>query len=106
CLELLQQAGQAREAALVQLGHTPDHDGLRAATQSPPTLRALADTLLQRAALARELNQANGRLIEAHLQHVHNSLNTLHGLHQGSALYDASGRARSLSPQGTRITAG
>src|SRR5690606_38783728 len=68
CAQALGVTGTLRETLLVQLGYTADQAGLDAAAQAYPLLLPLSRQLYQLASQARELNLANGAVIDLYLK--------------------------------------
>ena len=102
----LAQSGAAREESLRRLGYTADSQGTQSAMADHPVLQSAFGRLLELAAEAKELNAANGRLIDIYLKHTQDRLNTLRNLAGGGNLYDANGRARNFSGSQKGIRAG
>src|SRR5690606_37008324 len=91
--QLLDIAGE-RNVLLKTLGFEQDGSGLAAAAEQYPDLAPVRATLLEATAQARELNEANGSIIEVVLDHNQRTLETLRRLTGQGDIYDASGRTR------------
>lgn len=83
-----------RNSLLSTLGFEADGPGLTEAASQHPGLAAARQALLDITAQARELNEANGRIIEVFLDHNQRTLDTLRRLAGVGDIYDASGRTR------------
>lgn len=106
CIDQLVQAGQAREKALVDLGHSADRAGLEAAANAHPELAQTCNQLLAVGRQASELNANNGVIIDTYLKHTQQAFQAMRHLVGGSDLYDASGRPDPSKGRRTNITAG
>lgn len=102
----LAQASAARDALLAQLGYSAGKAGLDAAGLSSPQLQAVTGNLFELAERARQLNAANGYIIETFLKYNQQALDTLRGLAGIGNLYDASGRAQNAPSKAKGIRAG
>src|SRR5690606_4561640 len=91
--ELIEVAAQ-RNTLLKGMGLDVDGPGLTEAASRHPALSAVRQALLDVTAQARELNEANGRIIEVFLDHNQRTLDTLRRLTGVGDIYDASGRTR------------
>ena len=83
-----------RNALLATMGFEADGPGLSAAAEAHPTIAPARLQLLEATAKARELNDANGRIIEVFLDHNQRTLEVLQRLAGAGEMYDASGRKR------------
>lgn len=83
-----------RNALLATMGFESDGPGLSAAAEAHPTIAPARLQLLEATAKARELNDANGRIIEVFLDHNQRTLEVLQRLAGAGEMYDASGRKR------------
>lgn len=99
--ELIEVATE-RNGWLVELGYGTDGPGLSEAAAQHPTLVPARQALLDITAQARELNEANGRIIEVFLDHNQRTLETLRRLGGLGDIYDASGRTRPGSKGSSR----
>ena len=99
--ELITVASE-RNALLTELGFEPDGPGLSDAAAQHPELASARQALLDITAKARELNEANGRIIEVFLDHNQRTLDTLRRLAGVGDIYDASGRKRPGSKGSSR----
>jgi|SRR5690606_20620228 len=92
--DALTDAAQERNRVLESLGFEADGPGLAAAVEAHPELASLREDLIQITERARALNESNGQLIEAFLDHNQRALETLRRLTGIGDIYDASGRKR------------
>ncbi len=83
-----------RQTLLTELGYSPDKAGLDAAVQAHPQLQPSCDALYQKAAQARQMNEANGQIISTFMIHNQEAQDTLARLADPGQLYDASGMSR------------
>lgn len=90
----LMEIAAERNVLLKTLGFEQDGAGLAAAAEQHPDLALFRATLLEATAQARELNEANGRIIEVFLDHNQRTLETLRRMTGQGDIYDASGRTR------------
>jgi len=104
--EQLGQAGNERDNELRQLGLEQGKMGLDAAAQTDSGLRASLDNMLALAARARQLNEANGQIIDAFLKYNQQALDTLGALAGIGGVYDASGRTKNVAGGKKGIRAG
>lgn len=100
--DALTEIARQRNALLQELGFESDGPGLTAAAEAYPTLLAPRQALLDVAAQARSLNEANGRIIDVFLDHNQRTLDTLRRLAGVGDIYDASGRKRTGSKGSSR----
>ncbi|MBB5213402.1 flagella synthesis protein FlgN [Parapusillimonas granuli] len=103
--ERLAEAGRRRNGLLGRLGYEPDQPGLDAACAAHPSLRAGSRALLDEARRGRDLNTANGILIDTFLAHNQQTLDALRQLAGIGDLYDAKGRSRSSTGKTRNIKA-
>lgn len=99
--EIVEAAAQ-RNGFLTDLGFETDGPGLNAACAQHPELVPARQALLDITAQARELNEANGRIIDVFLEHNQRTLETLRRLAGVGDIYDASGRTRPGSKGSSR----
>lgn len=99
--EIVEAAAQ-RNGFLTKLGFETDGPGLNAACAQHPELVPARQALLDITAQARELNEANGRIIDVFLEHNQRTLETLRRLAGVGDIYDASGRTRPGSKGSSR----
>jgi len=92
--DTLTEIAAQRNALLQALGFDADAPGLAAAVDANPSLSSSSQAMLDIAAQARALNEANGRIIDVFLDHNQRTLDTLRSLVGGGDIYDASGRKR------------
>ncbi len=106
CADLLTRANHERGGILQELGFSDDRQGLESAAQDQPSLQAAVRELLELAEQARQLNGANGAIIDVHLKHTQQTLDGLRALTGENTLYDASGRTRKTTGNQRNIKAG
>ena len=106
CIVQLAEAGQAREAALAELGYTTSRTGLEQAAAAHPGLAPTCAQLFELGQQASELNAANGVIIDTYLKHTQQALQAMRQLTGDTDLYNASGRSAPVKGKRTRITAG
>ena len=102
-------SSERRSSQLATAGFSSDRSGMeswlnQATTQSSsplPSVRTWWSELLTLAAQARDLNETNGRLIDMHLQHNQQALNTLLSATNQAMLYGPDGQAHAR--QGGRL---
>ncbi|MGB6006915.1 flagella synthesis protein FlgN [Castellaniella sp.] len=87
----LGELDQTRAATLVSMGQADDRASIDTVCALHPDLRPAFDTLFERVAQASALNQDNGQILKAFMEHNQQALDTLRGL-MGQDLYDARGR--------------
>ena len=104
--DLLAQSATGRDELLKQSGYSTDRQGIDSAMADHPALQATWVRLIELASQAKQLNAANGELIELYLRHNQTRLNALRNLTGGGNLYDANGRARNFSGGNKGIRAG
>lgn len=110
--EKLQQSGQlnalaqARSRWWSDQGFAATPDGIRQWRASMPSPQAGAwDELLEDARTAKQLNDTNGKLIRAHLQHHQQALSALLHAADRAGVYGADGQARGEMPSAQRSIA-
>ena len=99
--ELIEVAAE-RNRVLKTMGFESDGAGLAQAANQYPALSGARQALLDITAQARELNEANGRIIEVFLDHNQRTLDTLRRLAGVGDIYDASGKTRPGSKGSSR----
>jgi len=103
----LSAADASRNAALAQCALPSGKAGLDRAASLHPDVAAACARLLALADRARQLNDANGIVIESCARHYADALHDLRRMLDSGALYDAQGRnASAPSPNRPRIVAG
>lgn len=104
--EQLNALGKQRVTRLQQAGYSGDSAGMTAWLDDKPAIQQQTwERLLELAREAQRLNQTNGKLIQTHLQHNQQALNTLLGAANQAGTYGADGQARATMP-GTSRTIG
>lgn len=102
-IELLNRAADVRLKRLTAQGFSSDIKGMETwLTQSTSAIQDTWRTLLEVAAAARELNQANGVLIQTRMQHNQQALGALMTAANQAKLYGPDGQAHSPATGGTR----
>ncbi len=104
--DLLTQAGQERQAQLLELGYNADKAGLDAAAHAHPALKPLCLDLFDLAKQASEMNTSNGAVIDIHMRRNQQALDALCRLGNREPLYDASGRTHHAPVHRKNIKAG
>lgn len=94
-----------RHKALAGAGFPASEAGMLAWLAEFPALKATWQDLLAQASEARELNRANGMLINTHLQRTRSALNVLRQQPEGSGVYGPNGQA-SVGGAGRRLVVG
>ena len=95
----LNTLAQTRSRLWAEQGHAATAEGIRQWRAALPSEEAvLWDALLDSARTARQLNQTNGKLIHAHLQHHQQALNALLSAADRAGVYGADGQARGVMP--------
>lgn len=100
--DALTDIARQRNDLLKNLGCAENGAGLAAAAQAHPALASLREQLIDVTEQARELNEANGRIIEVYLDHNQRTLDVLRQLAGVGDMYDASGRKRSSGKGSSR----
>ncbi len=103
---LLTQAGEERQAQLLELGYSADKAGLNAAAHEHPALEPLCLDLFDLAKQASEMNTSNGAVIDIHMRRNQQALDALRRLGKMEPLYDASGRTHHAPAHRKNIKAG
>jgi flagellar biosynthesis protein FlgN len=93
----LRNLAQERTKHLTQQQLSTNRDGmntwlLQQPEHSRPELMSLWDTLLQAGLTAQRLNETNGKLINIHLQHNQQALNTLASAANNASVYGPDGQ--------------